>query len=108
MSFLQQLITIVSMGLATFLMRALPFLLFKDRTKTPQVMIDLGRMLPLAVFALLIVYCLRDVSVFSGSRGVPEALGILATVLLHKWKKNTLLSIAGGSLFYMVLVQLIF
>ena len=61
-----------------------------------------------AVIAMLVVYCLKDVSLLQGSHGVPEALGILMTVALHLWQRQMLLSIAGGTVFYMLLVQLVF
>lgn len=64
--------------------------------------------MPSAVFGLLIIYCLKDVSLFSGSHGLPELLAIMLVVLLHLWKRQMLLSIAGGTVFYMILVQVIF
>ena len=65
-------------------------------------------MLPLALFAMLVVYCLKDVSWLSGSHGVPELIGIAVTAGLHLWRRQMLLSIAGGTICYMVLVQLVF
>ena len=57
------------------------------------------------VFGLLVVYCLKDVNILSGSHGLPEAIAILVVVLLHLWKKQMLLSIAGGTICYMLLIQ---
>ena len=68
----------------------------------------LGKVLPSAVFGLLVVYCLKHVSLFSGTHGLPEAIAIAVTAGLHSWKKQMLLSIAGGTVCYMLLVQLIF
>ena len=68
----------------------------------------LGELLPGAIFAMLVIYCLRNVSLLSGSHGLPELIGIAVTVGLHLWKKNTLLSIAVGTALYMVLVQAVF
>ena len=67
----------------------------------------LGNVLPYAVIGLLVVYCLKDVP-GSGTYGLPEAIAILFIVFLHKWKKNTLLSIGGGTVLYMLLVQMVF
>lgn len=66
------------------------------------------RFLPAAIFGMLIVYCLKSVTPFAGSRGIPEAIALLVTVGLHKWKHETLLSVAGGTLCYVLLVQLVF
>ncbi|MGN0706841.1 MAG: branched-chain amino acid transporter permease [Faecalibacterium sp.] len=105
----QQFILIGVCALATMLTRFLPFLIFSCRgQQTPAVIQYLGRALPAAIFGMLVIYCLKGVSLFSGSRGLPEALAILVIVLLHRWKHQTLLSIAGGTLCYVLLVQLIF
>lgn len=74
----------------------------------PEVVRYLGRVLPAAIFGMLIVYCLKSVTPFAGSRGIPEAIALLVTVGLHKWKHETLLSVAGGTLCYVLLVQLVF
>ena len=66
------------------------------------------RALRAAIFGMLIVYCLKSVTPFAGSRGAPEAIALLVTVALHKWKHETLLSVAGGTLCYVLLVQLVF
>ena len=96
------------MSAGTILLRFLPFLLFPSGKKTPAFVTYLGKVLPFAMIGLLVVYCLKDVSVFSGSHGLPELIAILFIVVLHKWKKSTLLSIGGGTVLYMVLVQTIF
>lgn len=105
MTFYQKLITIGMVVLGTMLTRFLPFLLFPAGKPTPKYIQYLGRVLPSAVFGLLVVYCLRNVNVFTGSHGVPEALSIALVVLLHLWKRQMLLSIAGGTLCYMLLIQ---
>lgn len=92
----------------TMLTRFLPFLLFPVGKPTPKFVKYLGRVLPAAVFGLLVVYCLRSVDLFSGSRGLPEAISIALVVALHLWKRQMLLSIAGGTVCYMLLVQLVF
>ncbi len=68
----------------------------------------LGKVLPAAVFGLPIAYCLKNASIFSGSHGIPEAIAIAVVVLLHPWKRQMLLSIAGGTICYILLVQLVF
>ena len=89
------------------LTRFLPFLIFKEDRKTPGFVQYIGKYLPSAVFGMLVVYCLKDVP-GSGHYGIPELIAILFIVALHKWKKSTLLSIGGGTVLYMVLVQTIF
>ncbi len=108
MTLQQQMITIGMVVFGTLLTRFLPFLLFPAGKPTPKYVQYLGKVLPSAVFGLLVVYCLKDVSLFSGSHGVPEAIAIAAVAALHLWKRQMLLSIAGGTLCYMLLVQMVF
>lgn len=108
MTLSQQIITIAMVVLGTVLTRFLPFLLFPAGKTTPKYIQYLGKVLPPAVFGLLVIYCLKNVSIFTGSRGIPELLSILAVVLLHLWKRQMLLSIAGGTVLYMILVQFVF
>ena len=102
------LIIVAMVALATQLTRWVPFLLFSGDRKLPKVVEDLGRLLPPAMMGLLVVYSLRSVDLLSGSRGIPEAIAIGVTVALHKWKHQTLVSIAGGTLCYVLLVQMVF
>ena len=104
----QQLITILVVAAGTMLTRFLPFLLFPAGKPTPKYIRYLGNVLPAAVFGMLVVYCLKNVQLFAGSHGLPEAIAIAVVAALHLWKKNTLLSIAGGTVCYMLLVQLVF
>ena len=100
----QSIITIIAVVLGTMATRFLPFLVFPEG-KTPPVFIQyLGKVVPYSVISLLIIYCLKDVPA-STTHGLPEAIAILFIIVLHKWKKNTLLSIAGGTILYMILVQ---
>lgn len=103
-----QLLTILLCALATVLTRFLPFFIFSEKRKTPPFIQYLGRALPAAIFGMLVVYCLKNVNFLAGSHGVPEAIGIAVTVLLHLWKRQMLLSIAGGTVCYMLLVQFLF
>lgn len=108
MTFSQEVITIGMCVLATLITRFLPFIVFSGKKETPQFIQYLGKALPAAIFALLVVYCLKDVSLLEGSRGIPEVISIALVIGLHLWKRKILLSIAGGTLCYMLLVQLVF
>ncbi len=108
MTLTQQIITIGIVVFGTMLTRFLPFLVFGRGKETPKYVQYLGKALPAAVFGLLVVYCLKDVNFLAGNHGIPEAIAILVVVLLHLWKKQMLLSIAGGTVCYMLLVQLWF
>ena len=107
MTISEQIITIAICILGTMLTRFLPFLVFSSKKPTPKFIDYLGKALPCAVFGMLVVYCLKNVSLFSGSHGIPELIAIAVTAGLHLWKKQMLLSIAGGTIVYMLLVQLI-
>lgn len=106
MTLTQQIVTIGVVILGTMLTRFLPFLLFPAGKPTPAYIRYLGKVLPPAVFGLLILYCLKDVSVFSGNRGIPELISIAFVVVLHVWKRQMLLSIAGGTICYMLIMRL--
>jgi branched-subunit amino acid transport protein AzlD len=102
----QQAATIGLCVLGTVITRFLPFVIFSPKRPTPKYVRYLGAALPPAVFGMLVVYCLREVDFASGSRGLPEALSIAAVVSLHAWKRQMLLSIAGGTVCYMILSRL--
>lgn len=108
MTIVQQIITIGACTLGTMLTRFLPFLVFSGDKPTPKYIEYLGKALPAAIFGMLVVYCLKDVSFVSGTHGLPEIIAIGATTAVHFWKKNMLLSIAVGTVCYMILVQLVF
>ena len=108
MTLTQRILTIAVIVLGTMLTRFLPFLLFPAGKPTPKAVHYLGSVLPGAVFGLLVVYCLKNVSLFTGSHGLPELISIALVVLLHLWKRQMLLSIAGGTACYMLLVQFVF
>lgn len=108
MSLTQQIITIAMVVLGTMITRFLPFLVFPSGKPTPKYIQYLGKVLPAAVFGLLIIYCLKNVSIFTGSYAIPELLSIAVVVVLHLWKRQMLLSIAGGTICYMLLVQFVF
>ena len=108
MTFMEQAAMIGMIIFGTALTRFLPFLLFPAGKPTPRYIQYLGRVLPPAVFGLLVVYCLKSVSLFTGNHGVPEAVSIAAVIALHLWKRQMLISIVGGTVCYMILVQLVF
>ena len=108
MTLTQQLLTVAVVALGTMATRFLPFLVFPDGKPTPKYLQYLGKVLPGAVFGLLVVYCLKHVSLLSGTHGLPELIAIAVTAGLHLWKKQLLLSVAGGTICYMLLVQLVF
>ena len=108
MSLWQQIAIIGIVVFGTMLTRFLPFLIFGRKKEAPKYIQYLGKVLPAAVFGLLVVYCLKDVNILQGSHGIPEAIAILAVVFLHLWKRQMLLSIAGGTVCYMLLIQLVF
>ncbi len=108
MSVTQQIITIAMVVLATMLTRFLPFIVFPSGKPTPKYIQYLGKVLPAAVFGLLVVYCLKNVDVMTGNHGLPELISIAVVIGLHLWKRNMLISIAGGTVCYMLLVQFVF
>ena len=105
---LQTLGIILAVAAGTQLTRWLPFWLFPEKKQPPAVVAYLGKVLPPAMMGLLVVYCFKNVFWLSGSHGAPELLAVAAVVILHLWKKNVLLSIAGGTALYMILVQAVF
>ena len=108
MTFPQAVLTIAMVVLGTVITRFLPFLLFPASRPVPAYVKYLGEVLPTAVTGLLVVYCLRSISLFSAPFGLPELISIGVILLLHLWKRNTLLSLLGGTVCYMLLVQLVF
>ena len=108
MTLTQQIITIAMVVLGTAVTRFLPFLVFPAEKPTPKYIRYLGNVLPFAVFGLLVIYSLKDVSILSGSHGIPELISIVLVIVLHVWKRQMLLSIAGGTVCYMLLVQMVF
>lgn len=105
---MRELWMVVIMAGVTAALRFLPFLLFGGKRKTPAVIAYLGQVLPYAIMAMPVVYCLRGVQLTSAPFGIPEWLCCGLVVALHLWKGNTLLSILGGTVVYMVLVQTVF
>lgn len=92
-------------AIGTLLTRVLPFLLFPEKKEIPPYINYLADVLPYTMIGILVVYCLKNTSLLGSPYGIPELVSIIAIVLLHLWKNNTLLSIGGGTLLYMLLIQ---
>lgn len=108
MSNAHMLITITLIALTTIALRFLPFWIFPPSKQPPALITYLGKVLPRAAIALLVVYAVKDVSIVTSPYGLPEMIAILAIVVVHVFKRNTLLSIATGTILYMMMVQLVF
>lgn len=106
MTILQQIITIGLCMLGTMATRFLPFIVFSEKRETPAFIQYIGKFLPSAVFGMLVVYCLRNVDITQAAYGLPELISIFATVGIHLWKRQMLLSIAAGTACYMLLLHL--
>ena len=106
MTIFQQIVTIAMVILGTLITRFVPFLLFPSEEKTPAYILYLGKVLTPAIFGLLVIFSLKDTQLTVVSDVVPKLVSVLLVILLHKWKKNMLLSIAGGTLFYIAIIHL--
>ena len=104
----EEIITVAICVLGTMATRFLPFLLFSENRPTPKYISYLGKALPPAVFGMLVVYCLKNVEVLGESHGIPEFIAVAVTAVLHFWKGKMLLSVAAGTVIYMLLVQFVF
>ena len=108
MNKLHAVLTIAVTALVTAGLRFLPFLIFGENRKTPPLVTYLGQVLSYAIMGMLVVYCLKNVTLTAAPFGIPEAIGCAVVALLHVWKRNTLLSIGLGTVLYMLLVQFVF
>jgi branched-subunit amino acid transport protein AzlD len=107
-TFTKEMMIVIAMVIGTLITRFLPFLLFPAGKETPKFVTYLGTTLPYATMALLVVYCLKGMTIFTAPHGLPELIAVLTVVLLHWYKKNSLLSIAFGTIVYMFLIQKVF
>ncbi len=105
---LHSILLVVVMAVVSFLLRAFPFMLFSGKKETPKFVIYLGKVLPYAIIGMLVIYCVKDISFDAVSHFLPYIIAGAVVVVLHIWKRNTLLSILAGTLSYMALVQLVF
>ena len=102
------ILSILVIAAVTAALRFIPFAVFSANRKTPKIIVYLGKCLPYAIMAMLVVYCLKDATFTSFPFALPEFIAIAAVALIHLWRRNTLLSVAGGTVFYMILVQFVF
>ena len=105
---MHDILLIIISALVIAATRFLPFLIFGEKRKTPPFIAYLGTVLPCAIMGMLVVYCLKDISFLKSSYGLPELIACCVVAALHVWKRNSLLSIGGGTVCYMLLVQLVF
>lgn len=108
MNNLHTILVIAVIAIVTLLLRFLPFVIFGGKEKKSAFIAYLSEMLPYAMIGMLVIYCLRNVDIASQTHGLPELIACITVVGLHLWKKNTLLSIGAGTVFYMLLIQLVF
>lgn len=102
------IVVILVTGFTTFITRAIPFLIFRNGKEIPETVKYLGKVLPPAVIGMLIIYCLKSVSILAYPYGIPEIVSVLVVIVLHVWKRNNFLSIGVGTALYMFLVQSVF
>lgn len=107
MNNVHSMLLIIVISAVTMLLRFLPLWIFGNGQKTPAVIQYLGKVLPYAIMGMLVVFCLKGVSLVSAPHGLPELIACATVVGLHIWKRNTAISIVGGTVIYMVLVQLV-
>ena len=99
---------ILAVAATTFATRVVPFLIFPKGKEIPPIIQYLGKVLTPAVIGMLVVYCLKNTTILQAPHGIPEAIAVAVTALLHVWKRNNLLSIGCGTVLYMVLIQMVF
>ena len=108
MSNIHSVLIVAVCALVTIGLRFLPFVIFRGDRPTPPYIVYLGKVLPYAIMGMLVVFCLKNVSLTAAPHGLPELVACALTALLHVWKRNTLISIIGGTAAYMIMVQMIF
>lgn len=108
MTDVHSMIIIAVVAAITILLRFLPFAVFGKNKKTPEYITYISSVLPYVIMGMLVVYCLKDVSISAAPHGIPELMAGVVVIGLHLWKKNTLFSIAAGTVVYMLLIQCVF
>ena len=108
MNNLHSVLLVVVISVVTMLLRFLPLWVFGNGQQTPKLIQYLGKVLPYAIMGMLVVFCLKGISLVSAPFGLPELIACTVVVGLHVWKRNTVISIIGGTVVYMVLVQAVF
>ena len=105
---LHSILIVAVVAIVTIALRFLPFFIFGGKRKTPEIILYLGKVLPYAIMGMLVVFCLKGVSFVNAPHGIPELISCGVVVGLHIWKRNTAVSIVGGTVMYMLLVQMVF
>ena len=108
MSNVHSVLLIVVISVVTMLLRFLPLWIFGNGQQTPPMIQYLGKVLPYAIMGMLVVFCLKGVTFVSSPYGLPKLIACGVVVGLHIWKRNTAISIVGGTVVYMILVQMVF
>ena len=108
MSYIHDILIVAVVAGVTIALRFLPFFILGEKRQTPKIILYLGKVLPLAIMATLVVYCLRGTTFDAAANFIPQVVAVAVTAGVHFWKKNTLLSVLGGTVTYMYLVQMIF
>lgn len=101
------LLLIAVIAILSFILRAAPFILFRSG-HTPAIVTYLGRVMPPAVIGMLVVYCFSSIDFTDWRAFSPALIAALIVVLLHIWKRNSLVSIGAGTVAYMLMIQLVF
>lgn len=104
----QSIKILLVIAVVNIFMRLLPFMVFRGDKELPRVITYLSRVLPYALIGMLVIYCLKDISIIAPPHGLPEIIACVAVALLHICFKNMLLSVFGGTIFYMILIQFVF
>lgn len=104
---LHSILIVAVVALVTIALRFLPFFIFGGKRKTPEIVLYLGKVLPYAIMGMLVIYCLRSVTTGSMGNSIAQLLACGVVAVLHLWKRNTLISIIGGTASYMILVQIV-
>ena len=99
-------VLVAVMALVTIPLRFLPFLIF--RKQTPAYITYLGKVLPPAIIGMLVIYCLKDITLAVRPHGLPELIAAACVVGLQVWRRNALVSILSGTVVYMLLIQTVF
>lgn len=105
---IHSILIVAVVAIVTIALRFLPFFIFGGKRKTPEAILYLGKVLPYAIMGMLVIYCLRSITAAGMEAAIAQLLGCFVVVVLHLWKRNTLISIIGGTVFYMILVQMVF
>lgn len=105
---IHSILIVAVVAIVTIALRFLPFFIFGGKRKTPEAILYLGKVLPYAIMGMLVIYCLRSITTAGMEAAIAQLLGCFVVVVLHLWKRNTLISIIGGTGFYMILVQMVF